>query len=376
MANDSKPTDRLRLGIAGCGGMTQLAIAPIIRYLGNAQLCAVVDPDKAKAEFISDSYGPCEVYTDYDRMLGQADIDAVLICSPVYVHGQQVVAAAAAGKHVFCEKPMAPTIAECDRMIQACRSNKVSLMVGLMKRFNPCFQEAARMVQEGHLGDVFKVVANWEFYSGHHPDNWRRSGRTLGGVFQDHGSHSIDLATWWLGDVEGVSGQFSIISPRSSVEDSAHCILNHGSGAVSVHQHCSMSHKSDMESYSIYGTKATLDICFAGGSWTSNDPFKMKLHKRGKTEQSIDVLGLDPSNHSLDGRLRSYNSYYRELEHFCNCLICGDEPLVNGEHGRRITEVINAVYLSSHRRQYVKLPLAESFDLEKVFSQAGGSGKK
>ncbi|MDY6914183.1 MAG: Gfo/Idh/MocA family oxidoreductase [Planctomycetota bacterium] len=370
MSKDSK-TDGLRLGVVGCGGVARIAMAPVIRYLENAQLCAVMDPDKARAEFISNTYGPCEVYTDYDRMLEQADIDAVMVCSPVYTHEDNVVKAALAHKHVFCEKPLARTVGECDRMIRACRENDVKLMVGVMKRFNPCFQEAARMIRQGILGNVFHVDVLWESYSMGAPKNWHHSLEALGGGFQDHASHTVDLAAWWLGDVRSVDGKFHIIQEHAEVEDAGIAFLRHAGDAISVHQLIiNVSHRRDLESYRIHGTNGVLEMWFEGGSWSSNQPFHMRFFEKGRIETQINLFDIDPSIVDPEGRIRGYNAYYRELEHFCRCVLEDTQPAQDGAEGRKVVEVINATYLSSAQERSITLPLSEEVDLERIFIDA------
>ena len=364
--------DKIKLGFVGCGVSMRIMFASIMKYMTNAEMTAVMDPNRESAMAISKDYGPCDVFDDLDEMLAKADIDAVVICSPVFCHESNVVKAAKAGKHVFCEKPMARNVAECDNMIKACRDNKVKLMVGFMKRFNPCFQRATDMIQAGELGEVFKVDVFWDFYSGCYPMNWRETAKCQGGLFLDHGSHTLNLAMWWLGEIKSIQGQFRIIKDKVEVDDVAVALCKHENGAISVHQHTSMSHKYDKELYRIYGSKATLEIWFDGGSWTSNQPFNMRLYKNGCSERKIDVLNEIEGLAHLDGRIRGYNAYYRELAHFCQCVIDDKEPRQTGIDGRNAIEATNALYISSSLNKTVHLPLQDEFKPEDIFYKAKG----
>ncbi|HIC16757.1 TPA: Gfo/Idh/MocA family oxidoreductase, partial [Candidatus Poribacteria bacterium] len=118
--------------------------------------------------------------------------------TPVYSHSDDVIAVAESGKHVLCEKPMARTVTECDQIIQVCQQNGIILMVAFMKHYNKCFLQAKQMIENGDLGCVFQVRVDWSFLS--HPGGWRDSLPTWGGIYQDHGSHAIDLCRWWLGE--------------------------------------------------------------------------------------------------------------------------------------------------------------------------------
>ena len=104
---------------------------PIFKYLSNGEFTAAMDPNKTRLERVKRLYHPKELYTEVDEMLKKADIEAVIIGSPVFLHKEQVIKAAEAGKHVLCEKAMARTIEECDEMIEVYEENKVTLMIGI-----------------------------------------------------------------------------------------------------------------------------------------------------------------------------------------------------------------------------------------------------
>ena len=127
----------IKLGIAGCGfAGTQTMYAPILRLLEKGQVTALMDPDQGALDFMTQNYGDFDCYDDYGEFLANADIDAVLVATPVHLHEIQAIQAARAGKHILCEKPMAPTIEACDRMRQAAETHDVRLMIGFVKRFD------------------------------------------------------------------------------------------------------------------------------------------------------------------------------------------------------------------------------------------------
>ncbi|HID95420.1 MAG TPA: Gfo/Idh/MocA family oxidoreductase [Candidatus Latescibacteria bacterium] len=164
--------EKVRLGIAGCGA-TRVMFGVILRLVENGVLVAAMDPEVQRAEEMRKKYGARQVFADYDEFLDKADIDAVIIGSPVYLHAEQVVKAAEAGKHILCEKPMARTIGECDLMLEACRKHGVKLMVGLMKRFDKSMQYAAELIRNGTLGEVVQIISDWSCYSSGRRQGWR-----------------------------------------------------------------------------------------------------------------------------------------------------------------------------------------------------------
>ena len=131
------------IAILGCEQSVAMYM-PMFRYLDNGEFVAAVDIAKEKAEKARDVYGAKRAYTSIDEMLLDAEIDGVIVATPHYLHAEHVVKIAEAGKHVLCEKPMARTIDECDRMIDASERNGLILMPAHMKRFNCAFNWRTR----------------------------------------------------------------------------------------------------------------------------------------------------------------------------------------------------------------------------------------
>ena len=131
----------LKIGVIGAGVITTGSHLPAIARLGELlELVAVADVRPEAAEQAGRSYG-VDHYTDYRQLLSRSDIDLVDICTPEFLHREQTLAAAAAGKHVHCEKPMAMTAAEGDDMITACKRAGVRLMIGHSRRFTPRYKD-------------------------------------------------------------------------------------------------------------------------------------------------------------------------------------------------------------------------------------------
>jgi len=365
--------EKVRLGIIGCGPIgTQVMYAPILKYLTNGEVYAVMDPNPNTVKYMQDNYGVPNGCDSVEDILGMKEIDAVIIVSPVQLHMEHTIKAAEAGKHVLCEKPMARTIDECDAMIDACNNHNVKLMVAFMKRFDKSFLHATKLIKEGELGEIIQVTCNWAWYL-ERVGMWRDKINTCGGVFQDHGSHTTNLCRWWLGEVVSVSGEVSIITEGREVEDQSVALLRHENGGISYHNMFRRSHKPLNEYYLIEGTKASLEIEH-GPLWCyiSTHPFTMKRYIKGK-------MVIDETLHNIrniDEEIRTHGKYLRELEHFCDCIINDTTPKVTGKDGRIATEIINAVYLSSWKKEKINLPLEHSPDLERFFTEIRNQGIK
>jgi|YNPNPStandDraft_1061719.scaffolds.fasta_scaffold02051_8 UDP-N-acetyl-2-amino-2-deoxyglucuronate dehydrogenase len=365
---------QVKIGIAGCGPAgTQVMFAPILRHLQNGRVTALMDPDPAALAYMRRYCPDAATFSDYDEFLARADMDAVLVASPVYVHCEQVVKAARAGKHVLCEKPLARTVGECDAMIQACREAGVVFMVAFMKRFDKSFRRAKELIEAGELGEVFLIRCDWSWPTVHPGSSgWRVRLLTWGGIFQDHGSHTIDLCRWWIGDVETVSGEIRIVHADREVEDTAIATLRHVGGGISLHQMTAATHKPLIEYYLLDGTRASLEIQYGPGwSYISTEPFRMTLYQKGRTTHDLTLYNQP----NLDDEQRAHGRYLKELEHFCDCVLNGTPPLTPGEDGRAAIMAINAVFLSSWRGEKIRLPLLEEPDLEAGFRAMRPLGK-
>jgi predicted dehydrogenase len=362
---------RIKLGIVGCGSKgAQVMYAPILRLLEKGTVTALMDPDPAALDTMRAVCPGASTHTDYDQFLTQGDIDAVIIATPVHLHCKQVQQAAAAHMHVLCEKPMARTIAECDAMITACRDTNVTLMLAFMKRFDKSFRLVKQMIDSGELGKVFQVRCEFSWHIPEDGDEgWRAKRVTWGGMFQDHGSHTIDLCRWWLGDVETVSADVRIIRTEREVEDAATATVNHAGGAVSVHHVTGATHKPLREYYLIDGAKGSLEMQYGPAwSYTAAAPFQMTLYKGGNVSRDVTPYNLP----NLDDELRTYSHYLREIEAFCESIQSNTPPPATGLDGRKAIEAINAAYLSSWRRQTIHLPLSEAPDLNSYFLELKG----
>src|ERR1035437_3288550 len=153
--------DKIRLGIVGCGMATMVMYTPILRYVERAEVTALCDPNQGALAQVHRYFPTAATYLDYDEFLRAAQVDGLLLATPVTLHMQQVTKAARAGKHVMCEKPMARTLAECDEMIAACEAAGVTLMIGFMKRFDKSMCHAKRLVEQGRLGTLYSVICDW-----------------------------------------------------------------------------------------------------------------------------------------------------------------------------------------------------------------------
>jgi len=311
-------------------------------------------------------YGVPRYYTDLDDMLRDKEVEAVVVLTPPHHHLEPVVKSAEAGKHVYCEKPMAPTVQEADRMIEACRRNRVKFMIAFMKRFNKSFRFVKKLIDEDQLGSVFELRARWDNarVGKMSETQYRLKLISGGGFLQEDGSHPLDICRWWLGDVEEVNAYVAIIAPdRHETDDMACVTMRHKSGAISTLHITMITHTKGEESYELYGTKGTLIMKWLYHSSRSPEPALIHLYRNSREVQD---LTLSSSWNPLQ-ELRDNWQYLRELEHFCECILHDEEPYCTGEDGRAVVEIVNAAYISAWKHERIRLPLKVTPDLKEFF---------
>ena len=144
----------IHICLIGCGRAGMIHARNYKNKVANAAITAVVDASEDAVKAAAEELGITKYFTDYHDILHDTDIDAVVVVAPTNLHRQIVIDCANAGKHIFCEKPMAMNTQECDEMIEACEKNHVKLQIGFMRRFDSSFCEAKRLLDEGEIGEL------------------------------------------------------------------------------------------------------------------------------------------------------------------------------------------------------------------------------
>lgn len=235
-----KGNRKIGLGLVGCSWVVRDLYGPAFEYLKNGELVAVMDIKEENAKTVQELFKVPRAYRKLEDLVSDSEVDAVMVVTPPQFHLEAVEAAARAGKHVYCEKPMAPTVKDANAMVEACKENNVKLMIAFMKRANPSFQKAKRLIDEGRIGQVFEMRATWDNVRvdskvDEEEEDYRLTLASGGGFLQEDGSHPLDICRWWLGDVAEVSAEVLIAAPElHPTEDVASVLMRHRDGAVST----------------------------------------------------------------------------------------------------------------------------------------------
>src|SRR4051794_10796033 len=220
------------LGIAVIGlGWWGRVIVPLAKSSTKLRVVAVADPDPAAAEFATQQSVP--LGKSYEDILGNPGVQGVVLCTPHTLHTDQIVRAANAKKHVFCEKPLAMSRADVLKSVKACNDNGVKLAVGHEKRFEPPIQELMRLVKSGELGTPLQVEANFvqDKFLSLPPDNWRLSAKEApAGPMTATGIHLLDLSVGVFGPAERVFASVRQLGSQLVNGDTLGILVNFKSG--------------------------------------------------------------------------------------------------------------------------------------------------
>lgn len=243
----------LKVGLIGCGRISQLVHLGILARLPNVELTALAEVDPGRREEAARRAPRAAVFADYQELLEMREVDAVVICLPNALHAQTGIAAMERGKHVYLEKPLATNVADGRRVVQAWRRSGLIGMIGFNYRFHRLYQRLKQQIQAGRLGEL--VGASSVFSTaGRVLPNWKLTRENGGGVLLDLASHHIDLIPYLL--EQPVSEVFAHIQSKRSEEDTAAVQLRLASG-LAVQCFFSLS-AAEEDRFELYGTAGKL----------------------------------------------------------------------------------------------------------------------
>ncbi len=320
---------------------------------GNAELAAVMDIDPERARAVGTKYNT-RYYVRERDLLKDKEVQAVYIGTPVHLHLKQVRQAARKGKHVLCEKPMAMTVKDCEKIIDVCRENGVKLGIGYMMRHHAHHVKAREMVQQGLLGRVVLARAQLSCWYPPMEGVWRQDPKLSGGgSLVDMGSHCLDTLEFILGSkVKDVCCLVDTLAHGYPVEDSATVLARFANGAHGVtDSFFSVPDASSRNRLEVYGVKGSL---LAEGTMgqdaTGEMVASLEKGERGyeagqeRTESARENVVVEP-----------VNMYRAEIEDFSSCVESGAEPAVGGLDGLWSEKLMLACYKSAKTRKLVEV---------------------
>jgi 1,5-anhydro-D-fructose reductase (1,5-anhydro-D-mannitol-forming) len=302
----------VRWGIIGCGDVAEKKGGPALYQAESSELIAVMRRDRAKAEDFARRHGAKRAYDTVETLLADPEIDAVYIATPPHLHCPQTLQAAAAGKSVLVEKPMALNTAECEQMIAACSAAGVSLHVAYYRRYWPKFQAIKAVLEAGELGTT--LGARLQLCTQAAGSGWRVDPAISGGGHVvDVGSHRLDMLLFLLGEVVETQGFAANRLGHHSAENDSVFALRFASGALasaSFHFHTSPSR----DVLEIFGSQGTL-VC-----------------------DSFDSIAF-----TIKGKEHRFETPSPTHLPFVQALVQGKPSHVTGEEGKKVTQILEKV---------------------------------
>ncbi|MEM0451980.1 MAG: Gfo/Idh/MocA family oxidoreductase [Nitrososphaerota archaeon] len=337
---------RVKVCVVGAGRAGEVHVLNLSRRIPIAELVAIVDMDLGLAKQLSEKIGGVHCYQTLSEALKNEEIEAVFITTPTFTHCPLTIEAAEAGVHVFCEKPMALSLEEADKMISVTKKNNVKLQIGFMRRFDPEIRKVKTLIMEGLVGRIVLVKSLTRGPG--LPPKWALDPKTGIGMIAEVSSHDFDTIRWFMGsEAKMVYAEAdALINPDFKKEyPTYHDVYvsvirfeNNGIGVVDGG--CPVGYGYDAR-IEVLGTEGLITV----GDIRGGSLLVCKSDKKAITETF-------PS-----WRDRFREGYINEAESFLKAIIEDKEPEVTGEDGRKALEMVLAAIESIRTNKPVTLPL-------------------
>jgi predicted dehydrogenase len=331
---------RIGYAVIGLGFIAETSVLPAFSHSKKCKLVALASHDQKRAKQLGAKFGVkaenCYSYENYDQCLNNPDVDAVFIASVNGAHAEQTIRAAAAGKHVLCEKPLANTVDECRRMVEACKNNNVYLMTAYRKYFEPGSVALKKLITSGKLGGLRHMFSSYtEFVDPIKAKTWQLNKRLAGGgSLMDIGIYCVNTMRWLAGTdpIDATAHSWTDNPKRfGEVEDSVAFRLTHPEGLV-------------CQGTSSYSTRAASFVQVHGEKgWAALNPaFAFEEERRlfGKIQ-----------GRWFEQRFKVMDEFVLEIDYFADCIRRHRDPEPDGMEGLRDIATIEAIYKSARENR-------------------------
>ena len=358
--------EKLKTGIIGCGKVGDFH-AKAFEALENSEFPAVCDNNIERARAFADRYG-VKAYDDIEAMIRECGLDVVSICTPHPLHANPAVIAADCGCNVLIEKPLASSLEDCDRIIEAGDRNHVTIGTMVQRRFyRPCMR-IHQAIEDGKIGrPVLGMVTmlGWRDKNYYDSDPWRGSWKGEGGgVMVNQAPHQIDLLQWYMGEVDEIYGVWKNLNhPYIEVEDTAVAVIKFKNGGVgnivvSNSQSPALFGKVHIFGENGAGVGVQTDggaMFVAGMSSITEAPYNDLWTVAGE-ENMLETWKREDTDffNSVD----SMYYYHREqIKDFVDAVQKGEKPLVDAREGRKTVEIFTGIYRATETNSVIKFPI-------------------
>ncbi len=329
---------KLSVGVIGLGGIAQIVHLPILSRMENVEVSAVCEINKNRLERVANKFGVQKRFTDYDAMLSEKDLDAIIIATPTNTHKQIALDSIEAGKHLLIEKPIAATLQEAREILERTKSGGVKVMVGMNLRFRPDTMLLKSVINNGEIGDPFYVRCGWIRQQSSQGDWFLKKDKSGGGVIIDLGISLLDLSLWLLDyqALKSVTVQ-TYFNNTKTVEDSAVGLIRlEGDSVINFEVSWSLHEDRNSLNLAAYGTHGTAHL----------NP--LKIFRR------MGSFNIDYTPFSAKSSKNLFKkSYENELKHFVS--VAKDNLYLNStvEEAFYRMQLLQAIYKSAEKRKEI-----------------------
>ena len=344
--------EKAKVCLVGAGRAGVVHAENLSNNMPHAILNAIVDLNTQAAQELAAKTGVNQCFSTLDEAIKSIDFDAVVVATPTFTHAEVTKLAASAGKHVFCEKPMALSLEQAEEMVSTCRNNDVRLQIGFMRRFDEGFQKAKEMIEDKKIGEV-AIIRSTGRGPGL-PPRWACDPKTSLGMLAEVNSHDFDSVRWIVGSeysrVYAEAGTFKCLELKDDFPDfydSSVVSFRLKNGTLgSIDGSCPVGYGYDAR-MEVLGTEGVIMIGALQGKAVT-----VCTNEEGVVTSAF-----------RSWRNRFKDAYVREIRHFIECVLEDKEPVVTGEDGKKAVEAVLAATKSILTGEPVDLPLPRGFKL-------------
>ena len=348
----------LKIALVGAGGISNAHLPAYQNFRDKVELVAVCDVNEAAAKAFAGKVGESvRVYTDYQALLEDTEVEAIDLLTLHCDHAKQAIAALKAGKHVLIEKPLAINLPDCEAVIAQARASDRIAMVAQCQRYHPSYLAAKEAIESGRLGEIravrFDCMQNLPMYV--KPGHWLYDGDLAGGgVVMSVMIHRIDLMRYLIGEIRSVRADCRHTSKDfiHGAEDFANVWLEFENGAVGDGFGAYSLYRTPYsENLMIFGTDGTLHAVPPVGEWIG-DAYLASRETEGEGENPFQ--GFQPLQPAVDA-FPTDDGFVNEILHFADCCRTGERPVSDATDTIESMKVIFAIYQSSRTGEAVRI---------------------
>ncbi len=354
---------KLRIGIVGCGKIADFH-ARAIQELDSCRLIACCGQTTSHVLKFSSRF-EIKSYFDVEEMIKSEHLDAVTICTPHPSHALLAIASLKAGAHVLVEKPLALTVAQCDKMIRTANKNHLLLGTLVQRRFyKPCLR-IKEAIDNGLIGRPIlgeAVMLGWRGREYYDSDPWRGSlTKEGGGVLINQAPHQIDLLNWYMGEIESIQGHVANYNhPYIEVEDSAAAVIRYKSGAMATVLASNSQNPALYGRVHIFGDNGRCagvqtdgGAMFIAGQSEIEEPPVTDLWTVDDDPQALSRLAREDADYFLSRPDKMIYFHKLSIENFVNAILGKASLMADGLAGRQTVEVFEALYHLTYKNKNI-----------------------